>query len=118
MPELPEVETIAAMLRAGGAQRDRILGCRIKKACVFWARSLANLSPQDFCNQVAGQKITEIGRRGKFVVITLSQDTLLIHLRMSGDLRVEKACHNGEIPHETQKHDRLLLEFEDRKSVV
>ena len=52
--------------------------------------------------------IQSVGRRGKFVVISLDQDTLLIHLRMSGDLRVESIINSS-----LQKHDRFVLDFTD-----
>jgi formamidopyrimidine-DNA glycosylase len=47
-----------------------------------------------------------VGRRGKFVLISLSEDTLLIHLRMSGDLLVEDQ-RVAPAP-----HHRLMLDLE------
>jgi formamidopyrimidine-DNA glycosylase len=43
----------------------------------------------EFLRRVSGQTIQEIGRRGKFILFGLTEDVLLVHLRMSGDLLVE-----------------------------
>lgn len=47
----------------------------------------------------------DVGRRAKFLTLTLSESILVFHLRMSGDLRMEPS----ESPVST--HDRLILEF-------
>jgi formamidopyrimidine-DNA glycosylase len=83
MPELPEVETIVRVLRAGGKDTPPALGMRINEAAILWERSIA---------EPAAQTIQDIGRRGKFLRFDLDRDVLLIHLRMSGDLYVE--AHN------------------------
>ena len=106
MPELPEVETIANGLLQGGAGTPSILGMRIERAHLLWERTLAYPSPIDFKERIAGQTIAEIGRRGKFLLLHLSQDTLLIHLRMSGDIFVKPA----DAP--VQPHDRLVLDLD------
>ena len=89
MPELPEVETIAAGLRHGRADQASLIGRRILQARLLWERSLAWPSPAEFYDWLPGQIIGDIRRRGKFIVFKLSQHTLLVHLRMSGDLLVE-----------------------------
>ncbi len=52
-----------------------------------------------------GQSVQDIGRRAKFLTITLSESILVFHLRMSGDLRMEPS----ESP--LEKHDRMVLDF-------
>ena len=103
MPELPEVETIANGLRQGGLGNPSILNLSIENAQVFWNRTLATPSLEEFYKRVTGQKITAIDRRGKFLVMTLIPDFLLFHLRMSGDLVVESS--EAPIP----PHHRLIL---------
>jgi formamidopyrimidine-DNA glycosylase len=104
MPELPEVETIARNLRQGGPDgAPSLIGRTILAAEAPWPRSVAAPAAKAFTGQIAGQSIAEIGRRGKFVVFRLSQDTLLVHLRMSGDLVVEAQ----EAP--LAPHHRLVL---------
>ncbi len=83
MPELPEVETIARDL-----QRS-LPGGRVAAARVFWPRSVARPSPVEFCARVVGQTIESVDRRGKFLVLALSRDTLLVHLRMTGQLLLD-----------------------------
>lgn len=82
MPELPEVETFVRQLRAPLVGRT-ITGVRIK-----WPRHVAVPSPREFAGRIRGQRVEAIARRGKYLVFALSVDTLLIHLKMSGDLMV------------------------------
>jgi len=103
MPELPEVETIANGLRQGSFESPSILGRTILRADLLWARTLAEPTPDIFLKRIQGQKIETIGRRGKFLQMGLSQDWLLYHLRMSGDLLVEAQ------PAVTAPHHRLIL---------
>lgn len=107
MPELPEVETIAGVLNNGANDQPPLPGCVILEARLLWERSLAQPAPEAFRRQIAGQSIHSVGRRGKFLVFTLSQDMLLIHLRMSGDILVER----GDTP--IPSHARLLLHLDN-----
>jgi formamidopyrimidine-DNA glycosylase len=97
MPELPEVETIARKLR------PQLLGKTIKDVEVCWARTLASPSPRKFKEWIKGQAIIEVTRRAKFFILRLSNFSLLVHLRMSGDLFLKE----GKI--KPEKHDRLIL---------
>ena len=101
MPELPEVETIARTL-----QPD-LVGKTILSAEVRWARTLATPSLNQFKKQIIGQKIVDVSRRAKYLILNLEDYNLLIHLRMSGDLMIRE----GKIIPE--KHDRLLLNLSD-----
>ena len=90
MPELPEVETIVRELRPHIQDRT------ILDAHVDWPRTIA-YPPEDverFCAEVRGQRIANVWRRAKFVVLDLERDgrswgACLIHLRMSGRLHLE-----------------------------
>ena len=104
MPELPEVETIVRALRDGGRGGPSILKKQVGSADLFWERTLAEPEHVLFDARMPGQIVQNISRRGKFIVISLSQDVLLVHLRMSGDLRVKSG---GEI----LPHDRLAVNF-------
>jgi len=103
MPELPEVETIRLALKNGGRGAHSILGHRVQESCLLWERTLAEPNPQEFHACILGQEITDVDRRGKFLLLRLSEDTLIIHLRMSGDLNV---VNNSE---PVAAHDRLWL---------
>ncbi len=97
MPELPEVETIARKLR------PQLVGRIIQDADLRWRRTLAFPSNRFFRERIRGQEIKDVTRRAKFLILRLSQDTLLIHLRMSGDLYLKESTIKPE------KHDRLIL---------
>ena len=103
MPELPEVETIARSLRQGMPGQPALVGRQIQGVSLLWQRSLAEPSMEEFTARLVHQYIEDVMRRGKFLILKLSQDWLLYHLRMSGDLLVR----SHTLP--TEKHDRLIL---------
>lgn len=112
MPELPEVETIARTLREGGQGRAPVTGRVILGARLLWERTLAAPSAEIFTARLPGQRIEGVGRRGKFLVFRLSDDWLLIHLRMTGDIRTEPPVDERGLPLPLLPHDRLVLELD------
>ena len=102
MPELPEVETVARGLRAS------LVGRTVVGAEVRWARSVVPPDPVAFGQRLTGRTVLDVGRRGKWVVIALGgDDTLLVHLRMSGRLVLEsEVCLDD-------RHLRVLLLLDD-----
>ena len=98
MPELPEVETIARKLK------PHLLGRTIQEAQLRWPRTLAFPSPKKFKERIKGQEIKAVTRRAKYFILRLSDYSLLIHLRMSGDLSIKE-----ESKIKPEKHDRLIL---------
>lgn len=116
MPELPEVETIARALRSGGREGPPVIGTTIQQAHLLWSRTLAEPDPGHFLARLPGQVIQSVGRRGKFLVFTLSLDSLLIHLRMSGDLRVGPSFGPDGAKLPFQPHDRLVFEMKGTDS--
>ncbi len=107
MPELPEVETICKLLRQGTSDYPPIIGRMILGARLFWLRTLVMPDQEEFQERVIGQVINDVARRGKFLLFSMTQDTLLLHLRMSGDLRVEP--ENIPIP----EHHRIVLDLDN-----
>ena len=112
MPELPEVETIARTLCLGGPEQPALTGKHILGVSLLWERTLVEPSPAEFTSRLLGQRIIDIGRRGKFLYFQLSRDWLLFHLRMSGDLLVRPASASLET------HDRLVLELDGEIPLV
>ncbi|HEX9916384.1 MAG TPA: bifunctional DNA-formamidopyrimidine glycosylase/DNA-(apurinic or apyrimidinic site) lyase [candidate division Zixibacteria bacterium] len=99
MPELPEVETIVRGLR------KTILGKRIKEV-KFLCPGIVKQSSVSFICQTVGQKVKDIKRRGKNIVICLSQDNaILVHLGMSGHLLY--LCPDRKV----DKHDHIIFRF-------
>jgi formamidopyrimidine-DNA glycosylase len=107
MPELPEVETVARSLVSGQEGGPGLVGRRVLSARVGWKRSIAEPSAAAFKRRIVGQQVSGVGRRGKFIKLDLSEGTLLIHLRMSGDLLLAKS----EKP--LGAHSRVQLYFDD-----
>jgi len=99
MPELPEVQTIVDGLN------KIILGKKIKSISTDSSRVF---SQKDFKKGVEGSKITIIRRRGKFIIIELSNTrAILIHLGMTGNLFYLK---KESFP---EKHDHMVMKFSD-----
>ncbi len=105
MPELPEVETFARILRTGSEEQPGIIGLSVESSVVLWSKTLAQPAADDFARLVIGQSVDAINRRGKFLIIQLDRHALLIHLRMSGDLQMVPP--GNDVP----RHTRLLLKF-------
>lgn len=105
MPELPEVETVAQSLIDGQGVSEGILDLRISEARVAWNRILATPPAAEFTHRIQGQVVKGVGRRGKFIRIDLSEDALLVHLRMSGELLL------GFEKNPLGSHSRLQLYF-------
>ncbi|MCI0564234.1 MAG: DNA-formamidopyrimidine glycosylase [Nitrososphaera sp.] len=118
MPELPEVETVARELREGSEERGpSVVGKTITKVTIIWPRHIATPSLDVFKQQLGGQTIEAVTRRGKYLVFQLTRDVLLLHLRMSGDLYVRDATadldpHTHTIFH---FHDGYRLCFSDTR---
>ncbi len=85
MPELPEVETIVADLRPHLAGRT-IISCDL-----LFPTIVRHPEPEVFIDSVAGMRITTLRRRGKYILIDLENDlVLVVHLGMTGQLRLVK----------------------------
>ena len=104
MPELPEVEV----------SRQGLLpflpGKRIVEA-VFRTPKLRHEIPSQLSSRLAGLRVDEILRRGKYLLFDCESRQnggwLVLHLGMSGSLRLVTP---GTLP---QKHDHVDLVFED-----
>ncbi len=102
MPELPEVETIARGLA------NAVVGKTIDSATVLLPRVVAP-EPDRFARELVGDRIDAVGRRGKFVVLSLaSRRQLVVHLRMTGRLIVQGA--GATIP---EPYSNVLIRFSD-----
>ena len=85
MPELPEVETIVRGLRS------TLVGRTIVKAEVRLPKMAVAPAPLRFERALAGERIAELSRRGKYAVIRLqSGRSLVVGLRMTGRLVVQR----------------------------
>ena len=95
MPELPEVE-VTRLSFAPGIRGATILSATLGKP-LRWPLGIPPV-------QLTGQQVTGVRRRGKYLLIDLSEGLLLLHLGMSGSL----ICASGLA--EPGKHDHFDLQ--------
>jgi formamidopyrimidine-DNA glycosylase len=117
MPELPEVETITRCLQSGG-DAGFLPGAVIRDAMILWQKTLDRMTSEEFTARIKGQQVLQVGRRGKFIIIQLTQEYLLFHLRMSGDLRLQRALDDNAFPFPMEKHDRVVFNLDDDRRLV
>jgi formamidopyrimidine-DNA glycosylase len=86
MPELPEVETV----RRGLARH--VVGRTIERVEVGRERSVRRTSAQEVIDGLTGATVLDADRRGKYLLLPLDTgDTVMVHLRMSGQLLLAPA---------------------------
>ncbi len=101
MPELPEVETVKKVLT------NKIINKKIIDVDVIFDKLLKNTSKEEFVLTLKNQKIKEIKRLGKYLIISLEKNDVLIHLRMEGKL------FYYDKHEEITKHDHIIFYFSD-----
>lgn len=102
MPELPEVETVRRTLTG------LIVGKTIQSVTVSLPRIIQR--PDDirrFEMELAGHRILDVGRRGKFLRIVMDGLVLVSHLRMEGRYGLYKSSEPVE------KHTHVIFHFTD-----
>lgn len=104
MPELPEVETT----RRGIA--PHLIG-RWVVAVVVREPRLRQPIPTELPRELTGQTVTAVERRAKYLLLRTTGGTLILHLGMSGSLRLVAA----ESP--PGKHDHLDLRLDDGRAL-
>lgn len=93
MPELPEVETVRRGLE------ERFVGRRIVRVEVGRERTVRRTSREEVIARLTGVTATGVSRRGKYLICDLdSGDQMMIHLRMSGQVLIDRAT-NARPPH-------------------
>lgn len=113
MPELPEVETVRRGLEPvlTGRTLTHVDQRRLDLRWPF---------PERFAARLAGQRVTGLGRRSKYLLIGLEDgETWIIHLGMSGRILVGEA-KLGEFHHAVHtpgKHDHVIITT-DQHAVV
>ncbi len=98
MPELPEVETTRSGIEPHIAQQI-VTSVVIRQARLRWP------IPAALSKDLPGQTIRRVRRRGKYLLLETGRGTLIIHLGMSGSLRILEADKPA------QKHDHVDISF-------
>lgn len=100
MPELPEIETIKSVIE------PQIKGLTIEKVTVNRPEIIAQPGSAEFCNAVTGQAISSMARRGKFLIIHLTNESrIILHLRMTGCLLITPPDYPME------KHTHIIMQL-------
>ena len=104
MPELPEVETTVAGLRA--VLNDvTIKRAQANRADLRWPM------PLDLRQRLTGARVTGLSRRAKYgLIYTDRDDVLIFHLGMSGRWMIDRG--------EDGKHDHFVIETTDGRLAV
>ncbi|MFZ3233772.1 MAG: bifunctional DNA-formamidopyrimidine glycosylase/DNA-(apurinic or apyrimidinic site) lyase [Stellaceae bacterium] len=101
MPELPEVETVRRGLALKMTGR-RIVRAELRRP------DLRRPFPPELAERLGGAEIGALGRRGKYILIELDADgLLLLHLGMSGRVTA------GDATVPTVLHDHVVLTLDD-----
>jgi formamidopyrimidine-DNA glycosylase len=102
MPELPEVETVVRELR------PLLQGKMIRTIEAVWPKTFENRCTRE----LSGQRIREVARKGKYIVLRLEQSDLVIHLRMTGQLALNTSLTRP------LNHIRLIIHFDDGEQLL
>ena len=98
MPELPEVETTCRGI-------SRILNSKTVTGGIIHERRLRYGVETNLPEKLLGKTLYEIKRRGKYIIMFFDSGSLIIHLGMSGSLRVLSTNK------EKRKHDHIEIFF-------
>lgn len=102
MPELPEVETSRRGIEPHITQQ-KITSVNIRNPRLRWP------VPENLPQLLKSQTIKQVTRRGKYLILELQHGSILIHLGMSGSLRIVSPT----IP--ADKHDHIDICFSNNK---
>lgn len=100
MPELPEVETSRRGI-APHIQGKRFQAVIVRQTQLRWP------VPQNLSTLLPGLQLHQVERRGKYLLLMTDEGTLLLHLGMSGNLRITTQVQP------VLKHDHVDFVFED-----
>ena len=99
MPELPEVETTCRSL-APHLIGHRVLTATLRRPDLRWP------IPAAIRDELPGQRIADVTRRAKYLLLQAETGSALLHLGMSGSLRVLPA----DVPPGAHDHVDLVLD--------
>ena len=104
MPELPEVETTKRGL-------EPLINNQVVECVILHRPNLRWEIPKHLHNTLAGKKVNSIKRHGKYLLIGFDVGTLIMHLGMSGNIKVL----SQDKP--LIKHDHFEIQFKNNTSM-
>ncbi|MBE6147524.1 MAG: DNA-formamidopyrimidine glycosylase [Firmicutes bacterium] len=105
MPEKPEVITVANKLKSKNLNR-KIIDVVVKNSSTIDFPTVS-----EFTTRIKGQQINDITTRGKWIVIELDKDFLLIHLRMTGKFFYRKK------EDEISSHEHVIFTLDNNEEL-
>jgi formamidopyrimidine-DNA glycosylase len=117
MPELPEVETVRRGLEPALVGR-RFLSVETRRG------DLRVPFPERFAERLTGRRVESLTRRAKYLLAALDGgETLVMHLGMSGSLRVERGTEKPTqpfpfAPSKKEAHDHVVFTLDGGARVV
>jgi formamidopyrimidine-DNA glycosylase len=94
MPELPEVESVRRQLE------PLLVGRSLERVEIADPRLVRPYEPAEVAAELEDERVAAVERRGKYLVVRFeSGRVLLIHLRMTGSLRVTSPGEQRDDPH-------------------
>ena len=105
MPELPEVETVCLAL-SKVVNNSKVRNVKIFRKDLRW--NIKESLEIDLQQKILKKPY----RRGKYILIPTSEENILIHLGMSGQIKIStnKNIHN--------KHDHLVIMIENEENII
>jgi formamidopyrimidine-DNA glycosylase len=100
MPELPEVETTRRGV-APHVEGHKVTAVRVYDHRLRWP------VPPDLAKRLVGRKVDRVERRSKYLLFRLGGTTLIVHLGMTGSLRVYRHAPAK------RPHDHVDFEFDN-----
>ncbi len=104
MPELPEVETT----RRGVAPH---VTNHVVSKVILRCKKLRYPVPSSITRELPGCAVDAVERRGKYLLLVTERGTVMVHLGMSGSLRLVDAALPAE------KHDHVDIVFENGQAL-
>ena len=104
MPELPEVETTLRAISSFSGKK--ILSSKVNNPNLRWRVN------KNFDSIIRNIQIKNIHRRAKYIIFSFKEFYLLLHLGMSGSIRIANKSSNY-----FKKHDHVELVFKDQKII-
>lgn len=109
MPELPEVETVMRGLK------PVLEGARLDSVRAYVPKLRVDL-PKDFEERLSGNRVTQLSRRSKYILIECEDGLVaILHLGMSGRVSIHSA---GSPEPERTKHDHVTIHTEHGDLVI
>jgi formamidopyrimidine-DNA glycosylase len=112
MPELPEVETVCREL-------NKVLpGKKILKVSLGRPNILKEESPAEFSRRLQNRTFQKVSRRGKYLLLRLrKENTLMVHLGMSGRLFWSERPERDDAVKKNRKHIHIRIHLSENMNL-